>query len=107
MADIARSASSRVANQQPASPPALGRPPPAGRRPEPIPQPRTSRNRRAAASFFVQVMPLPERRHARQAASRYAAETSSISALIASCAEPLREFDDPRFGELFDRFGDK
>jgi erythromycin esterase-like protein len=35
------------------------------------------------------------------------AETSSISAVIASCAEPLREFDDPRFGELFDRFGDK
>src|SRR5256885_3462817 len=35
------------------------------------------------------------------------AENSSIAALIASCAEPLREFDDSDFGSLFDRFGGK
>jgi erythromycin esterase-like protein len=35
------------------------------------------------------------------------AENSSISALIANCAEPLRDFDDPDFGRLFDRFADK
>jgi len=34
-------------------------------------------------------------------------ENSSIAALIATCAEPLREFDDPDFGKLFDRFGNK
>src|SRR5881409_241194 len=35
------------------------------------------------------------------------AEESSIAALIASTAEPLRDFDDPDFGSLFDRFADR
>src|SRR5215207_4788768 len=29
-----------------------------------------------------------------------------LSALIASCAEPLAEIDDPAFGALFDRFAE-
>ncbi|TIQ62896.1 MAG: protein-L-isoaspartate(D-aspartate) O-methyltransferase, partial [Mesorhizobium sp.] len=34
------------------------------------------------------------------------ARTRSLPEMIAAAAEPLPDFDDPAFGELFDRFGD-
>ncbi|MGX9574879.1 protein-L-isoaspartate(D-aspartate) O-methyltransferase [Mesorhizobium sp. f-mel] len=35
------------------------------------------------------------------------ARTRSLPEMIAAAAEPLPDFDDPAFGELFDRFGDR
>jgi protein-L-isoaspartate(D-aspartate) O-methyltransferase len=47
---------------------------------------------------------------ARPALSTYRAgaiHAASLTELIAEAAEPLPDFDDPAFGELFDRYGDR